>query len=140
MEDIWPDVLKRREPAWLRPSVIPGLLQTPEYASLVLSSGLLDADEVAGYVETRPRRQAAVLNRRKPPLFIAVIDECALLRGEPDVMHPQLDHLIEMAQRPTTFLHVLPLDACMPGRPGRSSLRPLRMATWGTSTTRHPAG
>ncbi|MET8085029.1 helix-turn-helix transcriptional regulator [Micromonospora sp. NPDC005237] len=129
VRDIWPDVLKRREPAWLRPwvetelqatalrafqvSVIPGLLQTPEYASLVLSSGLLDADEVADYVETRLRRQAAVLNRRKPPLFIAVIDECALRRGEPDIMHPQLDHLIEMAQRPNTFLHVLPLDAGM---------------------------
>ncbi|MEU5949268.1 DUF5753 domain-containing protein [Micromonospora sp. NPDC047465] len=127
VEDLWPDVFKRREPAWLRPwvetelqatalrafqvAVIPGLLQTPEYASAVLSSGLLGPDEVGDYVETRLRRQAAVLDRRKPPLFIAVIDEFALRRGDPDLMRPQLDHLVAMAQRPNVLLHVLPLDA-----------------------------
>ncbi|WP_341715753.1 helix-turn-helix transcriptional regulator [Micromonospora sp. FIMYZ51] len=125
--DIWPDVLKRREPAWLRPwvetelqatalrsfqvTVIPGLLQTPEYASAVLSSGLLGPDEVADYVETRMRRQKAVLERRKPPLFVAVIDEFALRRGDPEIMRAQLDHLVELAQRPNVLLHVLPLDA-----------------------------
>ncbi|WFE42514.1 helix-turn-helix transcriptional regulator [Micromonospora sp. WMMD998] len=125
--DIWPDVLKRREPAWLRPwvetelqatalrsfqvAVIPGLLQTPEYAAVVLASGLLGPEEVAGYVETRMKRQAAVLDRRKPPLFVAVIDEFALRRGDPDVMHPQLDHLAAMARRSNVLVHVLPLDA-----------------------------
>ncbi|MFG3704380.1 Scr1 family TA system antitoxin-like transcriptional regulator [Micromonospora sp. NPDC047670] len=125
--DLWPDVLKRREPAWLRPwvetelqatalrsfqiAVIPGLLQTPEYASAVLNSGLLGPDEVTDYVETRLRRQKAVLDRRKPPLFIAVVDEFALRRGAPEIMHPQLDHLVDMAQRPNILLHVLPLDA-----------------------------
>ncbi|PZG12123.1 hypothetical protein C1I95_26525 [Micromonospora craterilacus] len=125
--DIWPDVLRRREPAWLRPwvetelqatalrsfqiAVIPGLLQTPEYASAVLSCGLLGPDEVADYVETRMRRQTAVLERRKPPLFVAVIDEFALRRGAPEIMDPQLDRLVGMAQRPNVLLHVLPLDA-----------------------------
>ncbi|MGC4748824.1 Scr1 family TA system antitoxin-like transcriptional regulator [Micromonospora sp. DT201] len=135
VEDIWPDVFKRREPAWLRPwvetelqatslrafqvAVIPGLLQTPEYASVVLSSGLLGPDEVADYVETRLRRQRAVLERRKPPLFVAVIDEFALRRGDPAVMHPQIDHLVKMAQRPNVLLHVLPLDAGIhPGQAG----------------------
>lgn len=127
VEDLWPDVLKRREPAWLRPwvetelqatalrsfqiAVIPGLLQTREYASAVLNSGLLGPDEVTDYVETRLRRQKAVLDRRKPPLFIAVLDEFALRRGTPEIMHPQLDHLVNMAQRPNILLHVLPLDA-----------------------------
>ncbi|MFG1890815.1 Scr1 family TA system antitoxin-like transcriptional regulator [Micromonospora sp. NPDC049051] len=127
VEDLWPDVLKRREPAWLRPwvetelqatalrsfqiAVIPGLLQTPEYASAVLASGLLGPDEVTEYVETRLRRQKAVLERRKPPLFIAVLDEFALRRGASEIMHPQLDHLVKMAQRPNILLHVLPLDA-----------------------------
>ncbi|MFI7551265.1 Scr1 family TA system antitoxin-like transcriptional regulator [Micromonospora sediminimaris] len=135
IEDIWPDVLKRREPSWLRPwvetelqatalrsfevAVIPGLLQTPEYATAVLSSGLLAPDEVAGYVETRMRRQSSVLERRKPPLFVAVIDEFALRRGAPDIMHPQLDHLVRLAQRPNVLLHVLPLDAGLhPGQAG----------------------
>lgn len=135
IEDIWPDVFRRREPAWLRPwvetelqatalrsfqvAVIPGLLQTRQYATVVLSSGLLGPDEVEDYVETRLRRQTAVLDRRKPPLFIAVIDEFALRRGEPDVMHSQLDHLVSMAQRPNILLHVLPLDAGIhPGQAG----------------------
>ncbi|MEV6692955.1 DUF5753 domain-containing protein [Micromonospora sp. NPDC051196] len=127
VEDLWPDVLKRREPPWLRPwvetelqattlrsfqvAVIPGLLQTPAYASAVLSCGLLGPDEVTDYVETRMRRQKAVLERRKPPLFVAVVDEFALRRGTPEIMHPQLDHLVNMAQRPNILLHVLPLDA-----------------------------
>ncbi|TCB97130.1 XRE family transcriptional regulator [Micromonospora zingiberis] len=127
VEDIWPDVSRRHEPAWLRPwvetelqatalrsfqvAVIPGLLQTREYASAVLSSGLLGPDEVIEYVETRMRRQVAVLERRKPPLFVAVIDEFALRRGAPDIMHPQLDHLMNMAERSNILLHVLPLDA-----------------------------
>ncbi|MGW1061643.1 helix-turn-helix domain-containing protein [Micromonospora rubida] len=135
VEDVWPDVLKRREPAWLRPwvetelqasalrafqvAVIPGLLQTPEYASAVLGSGPLGQDEVAAYVETRLRRRAAVLDRKKPPLFVAVIDEFALRRGDPEVMHPQLDHLVELAQRPNVLLHVLPLEAGIhPGQAG----------------------
>ncbi|MEU5783495.1 DUF5753 domain-containing protein [Micromonospora lupini] len=134
-EDIWPDVLKRREPAWLRPwvetelqasalrafqvAVIPGLLQTPDYASAVLASGVLDPDDVADYVETRLRRQTAVLDRRKPPLFVAVIDEFALRRGDPEIMNPQLDHLVKMARRPNVLLHVLPLDAGLhPGQAG----------------------
>ncbi|GIJ75729.1 hypothetical protein SAMN05443287_103643 [Micromonospora phaseoli] len=133
--DIWPDVLRRREPTWLQPwvetelqatalrsfqvAVIPGLLQTPEYATAVLSSGSLDPEEVADYVETRMRRQAAVLDRRRPPLFIAVIDECALRRGVPEIMYSQLDHLVRMAQRPNVLLHVLPLDAGLhPGQAG----------------------
>ncbi|MFY1597217.1 Scr1 family TA system antitoxin-like transcriptional regulator [Micromonospora sp. WMMD737] len=134
IEELWPDALKRREPAWFRPwteiereasglrwfesAVLPGLLQTEDYARAVLTSGPLMADAEA-YVDARLRRQAAVLDRPRPPLLVFVIDEAALLRGEPEVMQPQLDHLIELARRPNVMIHVLPLRAGLhPGQAG----------------------
>ncbi|MEV5763514.1 helix-turn-helix transcriptional regulator [Micromonospora sp. NPDC052213] len=134
IEELWPDALKRREPAWFRPwteiereasglrwfesAVLPGLLQTEDYARAVLTSGPLNADAEA-HVDTRLRRQAAVLDRPRPPLLVFVIDEAALRRGEPEVMQPQLDHLIELARRPNVMVHVLPLRAGLhPGQAG----------------------
>ncbi|WP_423202958.1 DUF5753 domain-containing protein [Micromonospora kangleipakensis] len=133
--ELWPEVVRRREPAWFRPwaevereatslrsfetSVLPGLLQTEEYAHAVLSSGPLADDEVEGYVAARVARQAAVFDRPRPPLTVFVVDEAALRRGEPKIMHPQLDHLVAMAQRPRVLLHVLPLRAGFhPGQAG----------------------
>ncbi|MGW4500163.1 DUF5753 domain-containing protein [Micromonospora sp. NPDC004336] len=132
--ELWPDVLRPREPAWFRPwtdiereavglrcyesSVIPGLLQTEAYARAVLMSGPLIAD-AATHVETRLRRQAAVFERSRSPLAVFVIDEAALRRGDPDIMHPQLDHLATMAQRPHVMVHVIPLGAGLhPGQAG----------------------
>ncbi|MFF5071339.1 DUF5753 domain-containing protein [Micromonospora olivasterospora] len=133
--DLWPEVVRPREPDWFRPwaqterdatslrsfqaSVVPGLLQTPEYAHAVLSSGPLAGDEVEGYVAARLERQAAVFGRARPPLAVFVVDEAALRRGDPEVMHPQLDHLIAMAGRPCVMVHVLPLRAGFhPGQAG----------------------
>ncbi|MCZ7438524.1 Scr1 family TA system antitoxin-like transcriptional regulator [Micromonospora sp. WMMC241] len=47
-----------------------------------------------------------------------MIDEAALRRGDPEIMQPQLDHLVTMAQRPRMLLHVLPLRAGF--RPGQA--------------------
>ncbi|MFF3853769.1 Scr1 family TA system antitoxin-like transcriptional regulator [Micromonospora sp. NPDC002575] len=132
--ELWPDVLRRREPAWFRPwteiereaiglrcfesVVIPGLLQTEAYARAVLACGPLMAD-ADDHVEMRLRRCAAVFDRPRPPLSVFVIDEAALRRGEPEVMRPQLDHLLAMAQRPMVMVHVLPLSAGLhPGQAG----------------------
>ena len=133
--ELWPDVLRRREPEWFRPwadaereatslrwfepAVLPGLLQTEAYARAVLSSGPLAGDEVDGHVAARLKRQAAVFERPKPPLTVFVIDDAALRRGDPEIMHPQLDHLIMMARRPFVMVHVLPLSAGLhPGQAG----------------------
>ncbi|MFI7577190.1 Scr1 family TA system antitoxin-like transcriptional regulator [Micromonospora sp. NPDC049497] len=133
--ELWPDVVRRREPVWFlpwaeverradtlrsfEPSVLPGLLQTEAYAHAVLSSGPLADDEVEGYVAARIARQAAVFDRPRPALTIFVVDEAALHRGEPEIMQPQLDHLVTMAQRPRVLLHVLPLRAGFhPGQAG----------------------
>ncbi|MFC4144941.1 DUF5753 domain-containing protein [Micromonospora mangrovi] len=133
--ELWPDVVRRREPVWFlpwaeverradtlrsfQPSVLPGLLQTEAYAHAVLSCGPLADDAVEGYVASRVARQAAVFDRPRPPLTVFVVDEAALRRGEPEIMQPQLDHLVAMAQRPRLLLHVLPLRAGFhPGQAG----------------------
>lgn len=40
-----------------------------------------------------------------------ILDELALLRGDPAVMKEQLAHLAAMAERPRVFVHVVPRSA-----------------------------
>ena len=69
--------------------LIPGLLQTPEYAEAVMAAN--GATEATKRVEVRLRRQA-LLRQPDSPTFRCVIDEAALHRqvGGPDVMRQQL--------------------------------------------------
>lgn len=91
--------------------VVPGLLQTPEYAEAVLRGGDPGASdvEVARRLEMRMSRKA-VLDRADPPHVWAVLDECMLRRqiGGRDVLRAQLLTLIDEAQRPHVDLQVLP--------------------------------
>ncbi|MEU3986275.1 helix-turn-helix transcriptional regulator [Streptomyces sp. NPDC026672] len=92
---------------------VPGLLQTPAYTRAVVTRGLPTApeNEVRRRVELRTRR-AELLRRPDAPQLWAIIDESVLLRvlGGPDVMREQLEHLLDMAQRPHVTLQVVPLD------------------------------
>ncbi|MFW5416786.1 helix-turn-helix domain-containing protein [Nocardiopsis sp. CNT-189] len=93
--------------------VVPGLLQTPDYAAEVFRAyRLLPEGEIAKLVEARMARQG-ILNKVDPPDFVAVIDEAALLRkvGSAEVMRTQLRHLKHMASRHNVDLHVLPFAA-----------------------------
>ena len=93
---------------------VPGLLQTEDYARAVTHLGYDDARkrEIERRVRLRMARQA-VLEREDPPKVWAVLDEAVLRRplGSPAVMHGQLEHLAEMAQRPNVTIQVLPFQA-----------------------------
>ncbi|WP_141717445.1 helix-turn-helix domain-containing protein [Nocardia altamirensis] len=91
--------------------LVPGLLQTPEYARAVVSLGYEDAD-TDRRVQVRQRRQE-ILHRSDPPVVWAVIDEAALHRpvGGPRVHRAQLEHLIELAKLPNVTIQVLPYSA-----------------------------
>ena len=96
-------------------SLIPGLLQTPEYARAVLATRPNTAeDEIDNLVEARLARQA-ILTRDDPPppLLWALIDEGALHRpvAPADVMHDQLMYLAEMSRRPNITIQVVPYSA-----------------------------
>ncbi|MGY0003492.1 helix-turn-helix domain-containing protein [Micromonospora sp. I033] len=94
------------------PCLIPGLLQTEEYARAVFSAGgLYNSDRVEELVSLRVSRQK-LFYRDDPPECVFVIDESALQRrvGGPAVMDRQLGHLLESAELPQVRLHILPLE------------------------------
>ncbi|MDP9816132.1 helix-turn-helix domain-containing protein [Spirilliplanes yamanashiensis] len=100
------------------PQVVPGLLQTDEYARAVVEAGLesRDPDVVERRVALRMARQA-VLTRRPRPVLRVVVDEGALRRevGGPAVMRRQLHRLAEVAGRDGVTVQVLPFSAGVHG-------------------------
>src|SRR6266851_3334732 len=87
------------------PMIVPGLLQTAEYAWEVLRAGRPDD------TDARMERQA-VLARENAPFLWAVVDEAALRRpvGEAKVMRGQMARLIEAARNPRIKILVVPLS------------------------------
>src|SRR5215470_7783496 len=96
------------------PVVIPGLLQTADYAREMFHRGPreLDRDEVERRVEVRAARQE-ILSREDRPRLWAVVDEAVIRRivGGPQVMHDQLRHLVECAEHGKTTIQVVPFSA-----------------------------
>ncbi|MFJ3446139.1 helix-turn-helix domain-containing protein [Streptomyces sp. NPDC086081] len=98
----------------LETTVVPGLLQTPEYARAVTRAAVegLPEDRLDTLVEVRLARQDVL--RADPPLELsAVLDEAVLRRevGGPGVMARQLERLVEAARLPQVRLQVLPFAA-----------------------------
>jgi hypothetical protein len=98
----------------LETSVVPGLLQTPEYARAVTRGavGGLEDDKLDALVEVRLARQDVL--RADPPLSLwAVLDEAVLHRevGGPEVMARQLRRLLDAARLLQVRLQVLPFAA-----------------------------
>jgi hypothetical protein len=95
-------------------ALIPGLLQTADYArAVVVSEGLWqDPDEIEGVVDVRMKRQARLSGSASLQLY-AVIGEGALRQqvGGPDVMRAQLQHLRAAAELPNVRVQVLPFRA-----------------------------
>jgi transcriptional regulator with XRE-family HTH domain len=98
----------------LETTVVPGLLQTPEYARAVTRAAVdgLPEERLDTLVEVRLARQDVL--RAEPPLELsAVLDEAVLRRevGGPGVMARQLERLVEAARVPHVRLQVLPFAA-----------------------------
>jgi hypothetical protein len=94
--------------------VLPGLLQTREYAGEVLRAIRPDADaaEVEQRLDLRMHRQELVTQQGAPDLWI-VLDEATLHRSVvgPALMREQLQRLIEVSTLPKVTLQVLPFTA-----------------------------
>jgi transcriptional regulator with XRE-family HTH domain len=94
--------------------VVPGLLQTREYAMAVLRGNPdLNEEQVAQGADLRVGRQQILDREPEPVRFWTVLDESVLYRkrGDAAVMRGQLEHLIEMSKRPRVDIQILPLDA-----------------------------
>ncbi|MET7641128.1 helix-turn-helix transcriptional regulator [Streptomyces sp. NPDC005438] len=95
--------------------IVPGLLQTPEYARVLAESavrrGAITPDQAAERVSFLAERQGALV-RSRPPTMLVVMDESCVRRqvGGPEVMSAQMDALLEFAQRPNTVLQIAPFE------------------------------
>ncbi|MEU9478634.1 helix-turn-helix transcriptional regulator [Streptomyces sp. NPDC048191] len=98
----------------LETTVVPGLLQTREYARAVTRVAVrdLDDEDLDALVEVRLARQD-VLHAARPLRLSAVLDEAVLRRevGGPEVMARQLERLMDAARLPQVRLQVLPFGA-----------------------------
>ena len=93
------------------PIVIPGLLQTAEYARVLLLAQQADTSDEAidALVNARLDRQA-IFDRADCPDVAVVLDEAVLHRliGTPAIMHDVLVHVAEVALRPDIVVQVVP--------------------------------
>jgi transcriptional regulator with XRE-family HTH domain len=106
-------------------AVVPGLLQTEDYARAVTSGAFPEQpEEVERRVGLRMARQACLTE--DPPLrFWGIVDEGVLHRrtGGDAVMHAQLRHLIELSRRTNITVQVLPFsEGWHPGSTGSFSV------------------
>ena len=96
------------------PTVVPGLLQTEDYARMTLRNGPreLNRDDVERRAQVRMARQRILARDDRPRLW-AVIDEAVIRRvvGGPEIMRAQLRHLAEAAEQGTTTIQVVPFTA-----------------------------
>lgn len=101
------------------PHCVPGLLQTGDYARVLLRTGFPGASETElnRRVALRMERQD-LLTRSRAPLLWAVVEEHALRRpvGGPEVMRGQIDRLVEASTLPNVTLQVMP--SCAGPHPG----------------------
>lgn len=90
------------------PMIVPGLLQTEEYAYEILAVEPYTPDRLTGLVATRMERRTA-LDRA---LLVAILDHSILQRriGSAQIMADQCTHLVALAERSNITLHVMPPD------------------------------
>ncbi|MFJ9620757.1 helix-turn-helix domain-containing protein [Streptomyces sp. NPDC101181] len=94
-----------------QPMLVPGLLQTVEYATEVIRSVDKGATEeqIASYIAVRRNRQE-IFARENPPQFLCLLDEAVLHRevGGPPVMAAQLGKILEINNPPKLTIQVVP--------------------------------
>jgi transcriptional regulator with XRE-family HTH domain len=88
------------------PLLVPGLLQTPDYARSVFAVAPYTPQKLAELVTARIGRQA-VIGRAT---LTAIIDQHVLERcvGSPSIMAGQCTHLVELVEHADIALHVIP--------------------------------
>ncbi|MFJ2597120.1 helix-turn-helix domain-containing protein [Streptomyces erythrochromogenes] len=109
------------------PLVIPGLLQTPAYASAVTAETipLATEEQIAVRLEVRLCRQSRVHHPARSFRLEVVLDESALRRvvGSPEIMSEQLEYLNRLGEQPHIAVQVLPHGAgAHPGILGQFSI------------------
>ena len=101
--------------AWYESELVPGLLQTEDYARTVIRTDNPDKNdaEIERRVSVRMARQTLLTRITAPPVLEIVLNEAILHRpiGGPTVMLHQLERLIEAGALPTVSVRVMPFAA-----------------------------
>jgi transcriptional regulator with XRE-family HTH domain len=128
---LWPLVSQEALPRWFRsfaeveraatsirswePLVVPGLLQTQDYARALIAAWQPgDGREAVEQQVTARMERQQLLERDDPPLMWTIIGEAALVNpvGGPKVLTDQLHRLLDMtAEHPKIIVQVVPLSA-----------------------------
>ena len=94
--------------------IIPGLLQTEDYAYAVSRLYRLNPTDrqIRTRVEVRMKRQELLLSRPNPPLLFFIIDEAVIHRliGAEELRQAQLEKLVRMADRPQVTIEIVPFS------------------------------
>ncbi|WP_405687581.1 helix-turn-helix transcriptional regulator [Streptomyces sp. NBC_01387] len=91
--------------------IIPGLLQTPEYAAAITTGavrrGAITEQQAEERLELLARRQQSV-GRTPPPQMYVLLDESCIRQrvGGPRVLADQLGRLLDIADMPNTVVQV----------------------------------
>ncbi|MFF4457655.1 helix-turn-helix domain-containing protein [Streptomyces goshikiensis] len=113
-----------------QPSLVPGLLQTPEYVRAVLQRKVLGEEQLSRTIGARIERQRVLYDTDKALRFIMTepvlrwrILPAAMLAG-------QVDRIVSVSRLPNVDIRVVPLDAAQTDVPGHSFvIRDDRMVT-----------
>ncbi|MFE7410735.1 helix-turn-helix domain-containing protein [Streptomyces laurentii] len=95
--------------------IIPGVLQTPEYAAAIVAGaverGAITERQAESRLSLLARRQEALQRSPAPSIFV-VLDESCIRRpvGGWAVMRAQLEGLVHFAEQPNTVLQVAPYE------------------------------
>ncbi|WP_330228513.1 helix-turn-helix domain-containing protein [Nocardia sp. NBC_00508] len=101
-----------------RPNLVPGLLQTPDYARALDRIYFPDdtAEELDRRVQLRIKRQALIARRSRPTTLKVVLHESVLrtLVGGRKIMAAQCRHIADMSTRDNVDARILPFGVGFP--------------------------
>lgn len=96
------------------PTLVPGLLQTHDYAEYVLNfwANELSEAERDTRLEIRMWRREQALMRPDPPNYLVILDESVMSRhvGGPQIMSEQLNELAALAGKPHITVRIAPFS------------------------------
>ncbi|KIF00515.1 regulator [Streptomyces sp. RSD-27] len=93
-----------------QPSLVPGLLQTPEYVRAVLQGKGLSEDQVARTIGARIERQRVLYDTGKQLRFVITEPVLRWRLLPPAMMAGQLDRIASVSRLPNVDVRVVPLD------------------------------
>lgn len=106
------------------PLIIPGLLQTPDYARAQLTASDIKLEQADARLVARLNRQR-ILSGYDPVRLKVIISELAIREvvGDAAIMSDQIDHLLDLAVTANISVHIVPAEVGYhPGKIGMFTL------------------